>query len=687
MKCNCKCNCRHIFHSRRGLDMEHKQHFPPPAFLRCFLCSKLYADPKMLPCLHSFCKLCIPKEHCSKKILTCPLCRESFDISQKEVPRNIYLENRVNLYQEQSKHFNDPSCIFCKLNAQGNKEAVRQCITCLDLLCKVCSERHTSTTLTIDHQVIPITEIKSGKYDDAILLVKYKTYCQKHSDEEVWYFCKTCNSLICSVCIIKDHKGHDVDRVADLIKEKESETRKLCQELKNKTSELKQCRVSLTSRRNELKKWEEKKIAEIKKLCSEAVSKIERGKNQILNDLDNYLKQKSRDLGKGINNITAQCSNISDSVQYVEHVLNGMSAQKIFLFGELQGRLENLDKKIKESIPFTDFSEETENIRIMVTEPKLEMTLDKPEAIHEQTYENSAKDCSISTAAVDDDNDNSSDIFYVCDKAVQTSDVDFESFTEINNDQKRNYSLELLISHDLRTPSDKHPSYFTSVAWINENQFVAVDAGNAKVKICSFPLGTILNSTQVTKPLAVSAWKDGISCLTQENKMIIFSSELCPQNTLQNISSLCPSLPSSISSQWIENTTIVTKVNNIVLKLPLKSFPPNPLPVFFRYACSLPNGFYALSDMSNNCVYLVDAYGSIFKALRCNPEPISFDKFYNIFIADFQNSSMKVFDLKGNHLADLLLKHRPRSISILHDKLIVAAEFGSHVFVYDIIYR
>ena len=419
--------------------MEHQQLFPPPAFLQCLLCSKLYESPKILPCLHSFCNQCIEKEFCNKNIITCPQCHERFDISQKELPRNIYLENRVDLYLEQSKHFTDPSCIFCKLSAQEKKEAVSQCVTCLDLLCKECSERHTSTTSTIDHQVIPITEIKSGKYDDTILLVKYKTYCQKHTDEEVWNFCKTCNSLICSVCIIKDHKGHDVDRAADLIKEKENETRILCQGLKDKTSELKQCRVSFTSRRNELKKWEEKKIAEIKKLCSEAVSKIDRGKNQILNDLDNYLKQKSRDLGKGISNITAQCSNISDSVQYVEHVLNGMGAQKIFLFGELQGRLANLDKKIKESIPFTDFSQETENIRIMVTEPKLEITLDKPEDIHEKTYENSAKDCSISTAAVDDDNDNSSDIFYVCDKAVQTSEADFESFTEINNDQKRNY--------------------------------------------------------------------------------------------------------------------------------------------------------------------------------------------------------------------------------------------------------
>ena len=665
--------------------MEHQQQFPPSAFLQCLLCSKLYESPKILPCLHSFCNQCIEKEFCNKDITTCPQCHESFDISQKELPRNIYLENRVDLYLEQSKHFIDPSCIFCKLNAQEKKEAVSQCVTCLDLLCKECSERHTSTTSTIDHQVIPITEIKSGKYDDTILLVKYKTYCQKHSDAEVCYFCKTCNSLICIVCIIKDHKGHDVDCAADLIKEKENETRILCQGLKDKTSELKQRRDSLTSRRNGLKKLEEKKVAEIKKMCSEAVSKIDKGKNKMLNDLDNYLKPKSNDLGKGIDNITAQCSNISNSIQYIEHVLNGMDARKIFLFDELQGRLANLDGKIKESIPFTDFSRETENIGIMVTEPKLEMTFDKTQAIHEQTNKYSAKECSLSPAA--DDDDDSSDFFYVCDKAVQTSQADFESFTEIKNDQNRNYSLQLITSHDLRTLSDKHPSYFTSVAWIDENQFVAVDAGNARVKICSFPLGTILKSTQVTKPLAVSAWKDGISCLTQENKMITFSPELCPQNTLQNISSLCQCLPSSISSEWIENETIVTQRKNNVSKLPIVCFPPNRFPVFFRYACSLPNGFYALSDISNNCVYLVDGNGSIFKALRCNTGSISFDKFYNVFIADFHNSLMRVFDLKGNHLADLLLKHRPRSISILHNKLIVAAEFGSQVFVYDIIYR
>lgn len=47
-------------------------------------------------------------------------------------------------------------------------------------------------------------------------------------------------------------------------------------------------------------------------------------------------------------------------------------------------------------------------------------------------------------------------------------------------------------SVDLTADDDKHKPYFTGVAWIDENEFVAVDAGNGKLKIYSLLSGKIL---------------------------------------------------------------------------------------------------------------------------------------------------------------------------------------------------
>lgn len=43
--------------------------------------------------------------------------------------------------------------------------------------------------------------------------------------------------------------------------------------------------------------------------------------------------------------------------------------------------------------------------------------------------------------------------------------------------------------------------------------------------------------------------------------------------------------------------------------------------------------------------------------------------------------------MKGSRLTDLYLDDRPKCISILHDKLLVAVERGCKILVYDITYK
>lgn len=99
-------------------------------------------------------------------------------------------------------------------------------------------------------------------------------------------------------------------------------------------------------------------------------------------------------------------------------------------------------------------------------------------------------------------------------------------------------------SVDLTADDDKHKPYFTGVAWIDENEFVAVDAGNGKLKIYSLLSGKILKKVKIAEPLAVSVWGGGIACLSKDNKLTRLTPDLCPQQTLPNVSGLFSSLPS-----------------------------------------------------------------------------------------------------------------------------------------------
>lgn len=76
-----------------------------------------------------------------------------------------------------------------------------------------------------------------------------------------------------------------------------------------------------------------------------------------------------------------------------------------------------------------------------------------------------------------------------------------------------------------------------------------------------------------------------------------------------------------------------------------------------------------------------------FRTLCCNPGVITLDKHYNIFVTFFDSASIWVYDIDGTYITDLNLDERPRSISTLHDKLLVAVERGCKVYVYDITYK
>lgn len=251
----------------------------------------------------------------------------------------------------------------------------------------------------------------------------------------------------------------------------------------------------------------------------------------------------------------------------------------------------------------------------------------------------------------------------------------------------RKYKINFIKSLDLTVDDDKYEPRFSGVAWIDNNQFIGLDTENAKLKICSLSSGKILRNVKVVAPLAVSVWGEGVACLTHDKTMTSFTRDLSPQKTLPNVSCLFSSLPSLNRLTWIENNAIVIQKKGLLTKVSVKYLSPNGQPAWWWFSCCLPDGSYAVSDRANALVFLIDANGNIFKTLRCSPGSISFDKYYNIFISNFHNCSIGVYDIKGTRLTDLYLDDRPTSISILHDKLLVAVEHGCKVLVYDITYK
>ena len=184
----------------------------------CELCSELFTDPRMLPCLHSFCKKCLQKlleEHGTDENLKCPTCEKAACIPSIGVngfPQDLRrrYEAEIALYEEKVESSSDQSCDRCIKS--GNSPAVCFCCSCSEFLCKVCKGDHQTCRKTLNHELVDIIETSATKKEGNFPanIARKPMFCARHNDENL---SETCQTPICRDCIVLEHSGHKYDRI------------------------------------------------------------------------------------------------------------------------------------------------------------------------------------------------------------------------------------------------------------------------------------------------------------------------------------------------------------------------------------------------------------------------------------------------------------------------------------------
>ncbi|KAL9984253.1 hypothetical protein ACROYT_G006526, partial [Oculina patagonica] len=188
----------------------------------CPLCLETVNEPKTLPCLHSFCLLCLDKhaDYARRQLQTtikCPVCLTCFPIPEGDtfggLPTSFHLNRLVDLLALRDGSTEAQRCSSC----DENNTATCYCFVCQNFLCTACFEAHQRLKATRGHRNILVENLQAQDVEE---LIRRPVMCsqQYHADQALEYYCEECKVCICHKCSVVSHNRHtmvDMQKAAD----------------------------------------------------------------------------------------------------------------------------------------------------------------------------------------------------------------------------------------------------------------------------------------------------------------------------------------------------------------------------------------------------------------------------------------------------------------------------------------
>lgn len=229
-------------------------------FFTCTICLNELKEPKLLPCLHRFCRQCIEpltQAPCKDNTFKCPVCNAICHLPRDKMDglkSDILMEGFLQFIHLQKSFENQElkECYGCSENIKVRA----YCFKCDGFLCLQCYQFHLTNKMIRDHvkHCLALDNIEK----DALTLgslsyLKEVPRCGAHPEYIAQLCCCTCGNLpVCVTCTYDDHKGHDLRDVRKVAKEEREGLAEMLQTIERNQSKVTALMDKLNNRNEKL---------------------------------------------------------------------------------------------------------------------------------------------------------------------------------------------------------------------------------------------------------------------------------------------------------------------------------------------------------------------------------------------------------------------------------------------------
>jgi len=299
---------------------------PKNDITQCPKCTKVYTDPRILPCTHTYCLKCIEAWSKNKQPgdnLACPLCWKEFSLPRNgvsDLPKNFFVANYLRMIELSVVENKAKFCEICTGGDESDEKKVVAlvfCVECQMKLCKNCERGHKAIKLTSSHKLVEI----GGRINvEKLYRSMPPPHCDQHQEECLKMYCFDCRSAVCIICCVKSHRDHKYSGVYEAAEEFRKQ---MTSDVGNVAAGIDNCRDMLERLEKERKDFMQQVLKtqnEINTKAEQLKKMVDDHKDKLLAELALMKEKRMKEIERLREEIERQLLSMESYKKYVDEV-------------------------------------------------------------------------------------------------------------------------------------------------------------------------------------------------------------------------------------------------------------------------------------------------------------------------------------------------------------------------------